>query len=75
MSVLLGKKAPFFKADAVVNGGEFVEAFSLDQFIGKHVIFFFYPLYFTFVCPADWRQGSVGMKATSNGVAEYLGSH
>jgi len=54
MSVLVGKKAPHFKAEAVVNGGEFVADFSLDQFIGKkHVIFFFYPLDFTFVCPTE----------------------
>jgi len=54
MSVLVGKKAPLFEADAVVNGGEFVEKFSLEQYIGKkHVIFFFYPLDFTFVCPTE----------------------
>jgi len=54
MSVLVGKKAPLFEADAVVNGGEFVEKFSLDQYIGKkHVVFFFYPLDFTFVCPTE----------------------
>jgi peroxiredoxin 2/4 len=54
MSVLVGKKAPQFKADAVVNGGEFVENFSLDQYLGKkYVVFFFYPLDFTFVCPTE----------------------
>ncbi|HRY32474.1 MAG TPA: peroxiredoxin [Bacteroidales bacterium] len=54
MSVLVGKKAPHFSADAVVNGGDFVENFSLDQYLGKkHVIFFFYPLDFTFVCPTE----------------------
>lgn len=54
MAVLVGKKAPLFEADAVVDGGEFVEKFSLDQFIGKkHVIFFFYPMDFTFVCPTE----------------------
>jgi len=54
MAVLVGKKAPFFEADAVVNGGEFVEKFSLAQYIGKkYVIFFFYPLDFTFVCPTE----------------------
>ncbi len=48
------RKRPLFEADAVVNGGEFVEKFSLQQFIGKkHVIFFFYPLDFTFVCPTE----------------------
>ena len=54
MTVLVGKKAPLFEADAVVNGGEFVEKFSLNQYIGKkHVVFFFYPLDFTFVCPTE----------------------
>ncbi|MGB4654866.1 MAG: peroxiredoxin [Bacteroidales bacterium] len=54
MAVLVGKKAPYFEADAVVNGGEFVEKFSLAQYIGKkHVVFFFYPMDFTFVCPTE----------------------
>ena len=54
MSVLVGKKAPVFEADAVINGGDFVEKFSLQQYIGKkHVVFFFYPLDFTFVCPTE----------------------
>jgi peroxiredoxin (alkyl hydroperoxide reductase subunit C) len=51
---LVGKKAPVFKAQAVVNGGEIVADFSLEQYIGKkHVIFFFYPKDFTFVCPTE----------------------
>lgn len=51
--MLIGKKAPHFKTDAVVKG-QFVEDFSLDQYIGKkHVIFYFYPLDFTFVCPTE----------------------
>jgi peroxiredoxin (alkyl hydroperoxide reductase subunit C) len=54
MSVLVGKKAPLFEAVAVVNGGDFVEKFSLEQYIGKkHVIFFFYPADYTFVCPTE----------------------
>ncbi|MCB0823667.1 MAG: peroxiredoxin [Bacteroidales bacterium] len=54
MGVLVGRKAPLFEADAVVNGGEFTEKFSLEQYIGKkYVIFFFYPLDFTFVCPTE----------------------
>lgn len=37
-----------------MNGGEFAEKFSLSQYIGKkYVIFFFYPLDFTFVCPTE----------------------
>ena len=54
MSALIGKKAPSFSAQAVINGGTFVENYSLDQFIGKkYVIFFFYPKDFTFVCPTE----------------------
>ena len=54
MESLIGKKAPAFSADAVVNGSEFVEGFSLEQYIEKkEVIFFFYPLDFTFVCPTE----------------------
>ncbi|MEH6536197.1 MAG: peroxiredoxin [Psychroserpens sp.] len=54
MAVLVGKKAPQFNAQAVVNGREFVDNFSLDQFIGeKHVVLFFYPKDFTFVCPTE----------------------
>lgn len=54
MSVLVGKKAPSFSAPAVVNGEEIIDNFSLDQYIGKnHVLFFFYPKDFTFVCPTE----------------------
>ncbi len=54
MTVLVGKKAPYFEADAVTDGGDFVENFSLAQYEGKkHVLFFFYPLDFTFVCPTE----------------------
>jgi len=54
MGVLVGKKAPSFSAPAVVNGGEVVQDFSLEQFKGKnHVVLFFYPKDFTFVCPSE----------------------
>ena len=54
MSSLIGKKAPSFKAGAITNGGTVVSDFSLDQFVGKkHVVFFFYPKDFTFVCPTE----------------------
>jgi peroxiredoxin (alkyl hydroperoxide reductase subunit C) len=53
MAVLVGKKAPDFKASAVVNN-ELVDDFSLSQFLGKkYVVLFFYPLDFTFVCPTE----------------------
>lgn len=49
---LVGKPAPAFQANAVVSG-EIVSHFSLDAYRGKYVIFFFYPLDFTFVCPTE----------------------
>ncbi|MFN6944026.1 MAG: peroxiredoxin [Cytophagaceae bacterium] len=51
---LVGKKAPSFVAPAVINGDEIVDDFSLDQYLGKkEVVFFFYPKDFTFVCPTE----------------------
>lgn len=54
MSVLVGQKAPIFKATAVVNGGEIEQDFSLEQYVGKkYVLFFFYPADFSAVCPTE----------------------
>jgi peroxiredoxin 2/4 len=50
--MLIGKKAPTFQAKAVVDG-KIVDNFTLEKFIGDYVIFFFYPLDFTFVCPTE----------------------
>ncbi len=51
---LVGKVAPLFEAEAVINGGEFIDKFSLSQYFGKkYVVFFFYPFDFSFVCPTE----------------------
>jgi peroxiredoxin (alkyl hydroperoxide reductase subunit C) len=51
---LVNKTAPKFSAGAVINGEEIVENFSLQQYLGKKtVVFFFYPKDFTFVCPTE----------------------
>ena len=47
----LTKPAPAFKGTAVVKG-EFKDI-SLDDYKGKYLVFFFYPLDFTFVCPTE----------------------
>ncbi len=76
MSVLIGKKAPKFNAAAVIDGEEIIENFSLDQYLGsKHVLLFFYPKDFTFVCPtelhafqqklADFEERGVAVVAVS----------
>ena len=49
---LIGKAAPHFKAKAVVQD-RILEDFSLTNFLGQYVVFFFYPLDFTFVCPTE----------------------
>lgn len=64
MAVLVGKKAPNFRASAIVNGGEFVDNFSLDQFKGKYVVLFFYSKDFTFVCPSE-------LHAFQNALADF----
>ncbi len=51
---LVGGLAPSFNADAIINGGESVNNFSLDEFLNKkYVVLFFYPKDFTFVCPSE----------------------
>lgn len=47
----IGQKAPEIKGTAVVNG-QFKEI-KLDDFKGKYLVLFFYPLDFTFVCPTE----------------------
>ena len=49
---LVGKKAPKISASAVVNE-TIIKDFSLQNFEGKYVVLFFYPLDFTFVCPTE----------------------
>ncbi len=67
MAVLVGKKAPTFKAKAVIHGGEIIENFSLDQYLGKkHVILFFYPKDFTFVCPTELHAFQGKLKEFEN---------
>ncbi len=51
MSVLVGKEAPHFKAKCVFKNE--VKDIDLSEYRGKYVVFFFYPLDFTFVCPTE----------------------
>lgn len=52
MAVLVTKEAPNFKATAVMPDGSFKEI-SLQDYRGKYVLLFFWPLDFTFVCPTE----------------------
>ncbi len=53
MSVQVSKPAPTFTATAVMPDNSFKEDFSLEDYRGKYVVLFFYPLDFTFVCPTE----------------------
>lgn len=54
MSVLVGKPAPDFTANAVLADNTIEESFNLKNFIKDKIgILFFYPLDFTFVCPSE----------------------
>lgn len=48
----VGQPAPFFKANAL-HPNESISEVSLDEYKGKYLVLFFYPLDFTFVCPTE----------------------
>ena len=51
MSIRVGQNAPEFTLQGVV-GDKFKDV-CLDEFKGKWVVLFFYPLDFTFICPTE----------------------
>lgn len=52
MAVLVGKKAPDFTANTLFGNNE-IRELKLSSLQGRHVVLFFYPLDFTFVCPSE----------------------
>ena len=60
MMLLVGNPAPNFKGVSVIGGdsanlhaGNAFKEIKLEDYKGKWVVFFFYPLDFTFVCPTE----------------------
>ncbi len=53
MCVLVTKPAPTFQAKAVMPDNSFKDDFKLEDYRGKYVVLFFWPLDFTFVCPTE----------------------
>jgi peroxiredoxin 2/4 len=51
MSAIVGRKAPDFNMEGVLNGK--FDTYRLSDMKGKWVVLFFYPLDFTFVCPTE----------------------
>uniref|UniRef100_A0A6E8VSK5 thioredoxin-dependent peroxiredoxin n=1 Tax=Anopheles coluzzii TaxID=1518534 RepID=A0A6E8VSK5_ANOCL len=48
---VISRPAPAFEATAVVDGA--FKKIKLSDYRGKYLVFFFYPLDFTFVCPTE----------------------
>jgi peroxiredoxin 2/4 len=69
---LVGKKAPEFKAKAVIKN-KIYEDFSLSDYVGKYVVFFFYPLDFTFVCPTELHAFQERLKEFDKRNAQVVG--
>ena len=54
MTLLIGKEAPDFTADACAPDGKLLEGFHLHPAIdNRYGVIFFYPMDFTFVCPTE----------------------
>jgi len=49
--IQVSKPAPEFEGTAIVNGES--KTIKLSDYKGKYLVFFFYPLDFTFVCPTE----------------------
>lgn len=69
---LIGKKAPQFTAKAVWKE-KFLEGFTLEQFAGQYIVFFFYPLNFTFVCPTELHAFQEKIKEFEKRNAQVIG--
>lgn len=64
MERLVGKPAPDFKLEAVTGDGKEFTMVTLADYKDKWLVFFFYPLDFTFVCPTE-------ITALSNSIEEF----
>lgn len=69
---LVGMKAPEFKAKAVIKD-KIIDDFCLSDYAGKYVIFFFYPLDFTFVCPTELHAFQDRLKDFEKRNAQVVG--
>ena len=67
MASIVGKHAPKFSLEGVIDGQ--FKTISLDDYKGKWVIVFFYPLDFTFVCPPRSWHSPIATKSSRNSTA------
>ena len=73
MTRLVGTPAPKFEMNAVTGSGDEFVKVNLEDYKGKWLVFFFYPLDFTFVCPTEITAYSKRVKEFKELGAEVLG--
>ena len=73
MAAKVGQKAPYWEGQAVVPGGEF-KTLKLSDYEGKWLVFFFYPLDFTFVCPTEIKGYSARYEDFRKRNADIVGA-
>ena len=73
MTSLVTRPAPDFTATAVLADNSFDDDFSLAALRGKHVVLFFYPLDFTFVCPTEILAFDAALEEFRSRGAEVVG--
>ena len=71
MPVQVGSPAPDFKAQAYLGSSDEFKEISLEDYKGKWLCLYFYPMDFTFVCPTeivafDKAPGRLPGTATAN---------
>ena len=71
MSIKIGQNASTFTMQGVV--GDKFKDISLDDYKGKWVVLFFYPLDFTFICPTEITEFSKGDSEFKSLSAQVLG--
>jgi alkyl hydroperoxide reductase subunit AhpC len=71
---LVGKKAPDFTMETALGNGEGFGKVSLSDYKGKWLVFFFYPLDFTFVCPTEITALSEAYEEFQKRNCEVLGA-
>lgn len=69
---MINQPAPQFVAQAVFDGGE-IKDISLNDYKGKWLVLFFYPLDFTFVCPTELTQFREQLKEFESTGAVVIG--
>lgn len=70
---VIGKTAPYFKANSWISAINEFKEISLTDYKSKWLLLFFYPLDFTFVCPTEIVEFSNYAEAFRKHNCEVLG--